>query len=109
MYLLASFVAHTVKILPAMQETPDPIPGSGRPPGEENDNPLRYSCLENPMDRGALWLTILGVATVGDTTEQLSRSKHDSWRHPVDPMGNCIHLDESHRTTSNFLHYVERS
>ena len=31
----------------------DSIPGSGRPPGEGNDNPLQYSCLENPMDRGA--------------------------------------------------------
>jgi len=29
------------------------IPGSGRSPGEGNDNPLQYSCLENPMDRGA--------------------------------------------------------
>ena len=29
------------------------IPGSGRSPGERNDNPLPYSCLENPMDRGA--------------------------------------------------------
>ena len=30
------------------------IPGSGRSPGEEQFNPLQYSCLENPMDRGAL-------------------------------------------------------
>ena len=29
------------------------IPGSGRPPGEGNDYPLQYSCLENPVDRGA--------------------------------------------------------
>ena len=29
------------------------IPGSGRSPGEGNDNPLQYYCLENPMDRGA--------------------------------------------------------
>ena len=29
------------------------IPGSGRSPGEENDRPLQYSCLENPMDGGA--------------------------------------------------------
>ena len=29
------------------------IPGSGRSPGEGNGNPLQYSCLENPMDRGA--------------------------------------------------------
>ena len=32
---------------------PGSIPGSGRPPGEGNGNPLQYSCLENPMDRGA--------------------------------------------------------
>ena len=31
---------------------PDLIPGSGRSPGEGNGNPLQYSCLENPMDRG---------------------------------------------------------
>ena len=33
-------------------------PGSGRSPGEGNGNPLQYSCLENPMDRGA-WRAIL--------------------------------------------------
>ena len=38
------------------------IPGSGRPPGEGNGNPLQYSCLENPMDRGAWWATVHGVA-----------------------------------------------
>ena len=32
------------------------IPGSGRSPGEENGNPLQYSCLENPMDREAMGL-----------------------------------------------------
>ena len=32
---------------------PGLIPGSGRSPGEENGNPLQYSCLKNPMDRGA--------------------------------------------------------
>ena len=38
------------------------IPGSGRSPGEGNGNPLQYSCLENPMDRGAWWATDHGVA-----------------------------------------------
>ena len=33
--------------------------------GEGNDNPLQYSCLENPMDRGPLWATVHGVARVG--------------------------------------------
>ena len=38
------------------------IPGLGRSPGEGNGNPLQYSCLENPMDRGAWWATVYGVA-----------------------------------------------
>ena len=36
------------------------IPGSGRSPGEGNDNPLQYSCLENPMDKAA-WLATVHV------------------------------------------------
>ena len=38
--------------------------GSGRCPGEGNGNPLQYSCLENPMDRGAWWATVHGAAEV---------------------------------------------
>ena len=38
------------------------IPGSGRAPGGGHGNPLQYSCLENPMDRGAWWATVHGVA-----------------------------------------------
>ena len=41
---------------------PGSIPGSGRSPGEGNGTPLQYSCLENPIDRGAWWATIHGVA-----------------------------------------------
>ena len=40
----------------------DSIPGSRRSPGEGNGNPLQYSCLGNPMDRGAWWATVYGVA-----------------------------------------------
>ena len=38
------------------------VPESGRCPGEGNGNPLQYSCLENPMDRGAWWAIVHGVA-----------------------------------------------
>ena len=38
------------------------IPGLGRSPGEGNGNPLQYSCLVNPMDGGAWWATVHGVA-----------------------------------------------
>ena len=41
------------------------IPGSGRSHGEGNGNPLQYSCLENPMDRGALWAIVHGSQRVG--------------------------------------------
>ena len=41
---------------------PGSIPGLGRSPGEGNDNLLQYSCLENPMDRGAWQATVHGVA-----------------------------------------------
>ena len=46
------------------------IPGLGRSPGEGNGNPLQCSCLENPMDRGALPATVHGIATELDMTEQ---------------------------------------
>ena len=38
------------------------IPGLGTSPGEGNGNPLQYSCLENPVDGGAWWATVHGVA-----------------------------------------------
>ena len=37
------------------------VPGSGRCPGGGHGNPLQYSCLGNPMDRGARWATVHGV------------------------------------------------
>ena len=42
------------------------IPGLGRSLGEGNGNPLQYSCLENPRDRGAWWAIVHGVTKVGE-------------------------------------------
>ena len=52
----------------------DFIPGSGRFPGRGHSNPLQYSYLENPMDRGAGWATVHGI-TKSDITEQLNNKK----------------------------------
>ena len=57
-----------VKNLPASAADPGSIPGSGRCPGGGHDNPFWYSCLGNPMDRGALWASVHRV-TESDMTE----------------------------------------
>ena len=51
------------------------IPGSGRSPGEENGNSLQYSCLENPVDRGAWRATVHGI-TESDMTEHMNTYTH---------------------------------
>ena len=45
------------------------IPGLGRSLGEGHGNPFQYSCLEKPMDRGAWWAIVYGVAKELGTTE----------------------------------------
>ena len=50
------------KKLPANVGDPGSMVGLGRSSGEGNGNPFRYSCLENPTDRGAWWTTAHGVA-----------------------------------------------
>ena len=50
-----------VKNPPANAGDEGSMPGSGRSPGEGTGTPLQYSCLENPMDRGARWATVHGV------------------------------------------------
>ena len=50
------------------------LPGSGGSPGEGNGDPLQYSCLGNPMDRGAWGATVYEVTKELDTTEQLNIS-----------------------------------
>jgi len=54
-----------VKKLSAMQEPQEPsssLPGLGRSLGGENGNPLQYSYQESPIDRGAWWAAVHGVA-----------------------------------------------
>ena len=57
-----------VKNPPAKVEDVSFIPGSGRSPGEGSGNPLQYSCLGNPLDRGTWLVTVHGVTKESDTT-----------------------------------------
>ena len=52
------------------------IPGSGRSLGEGNGNPLQYSCLGNPMDRGAWLATVHGVTKELDMTQRLNNNSN---------------------------------
>ena len=67
-----------VKNLPANEgDTGDLglIPGLGRSPGEGNGNPLQYSCLENPMDRGAWRATVHRIAKSQDMIERVNNNQ----------------------------------
>ena len=55
---------------------PGSIPGSRRSPGEGNGYPLQYSCLENPMDRGAWQAIVHSVTKESDTTEYKVQGTH---------------------------------
>ena len=50
------------------------IPVSGISPGEGNGNPLQYTCLENPADRGAWWAIVHGGCKESDTTEETKQA-----------------------------------
>ena len=59
---------------PAMQINTGSIPGLGRSLGGGNGNPLQYSCLGNPVDRGAWWATVHKVSRESDMTERLNNN-----------------------------------
>ena len=75
------------------------FPGSGRSPGEENSNPLQYSCLGNPMGRGAGWAAVHGVAKESDTIEQINNNKT-----PLSMHSMCMitHLGKTFLNMPNF-------
>ena len=62
MFIGASQMVLVVKNPPANAADMGSIPGSGSCPGGGNGNPLQYSCLKNPTDRGAWWATVHEIA-----------------------------------------------
>ena len=72
-------MAQRLKRLSAMRETWVRSLGWEDSPGEGNGNPLQYSCLENPMDGGAWWATVHGVAKsqtrLSDFTHSLAKAR----------------------------------
>ena len=75
---------------------PGLIPGSGRSPGEGKDNPFQYSCLENPLDRGA-WQPIAHWAT---------RAGHNlATKPPPPPLVQCLEIVISYNLSSFLFIY----
>ena len=96
-----SQVALVVKNLPVTGDKRDTglLPGLGRSPGEGNGNPLQYSCLENPTDRGVWWATVHGATNSQTRPKRLSmhacvlRQKRESFK----SFRNHWNLDKSHK------------
>ena len=72
-------MAQVVKNPPANAGATGSIPGWGISPGGGNDNPPQYSFPDNPMDRGAWWVTVRGVAE----------------RNMTEPALMCVHLERN--------------
>jgi len=76
------------------------IPESGRSPGEKNGNPLQYSCLGNPMDRGGWWATSMGLQRVDTpaTKQQKQQYKQKQYKQQY----KCARNSATTMLSSNF-------
>ena len=83
--ILKSDIFHGSRVKASARNVEDPgsIPGSGRSPGEGNSNLLQYSCLENPMDRGAWQATVHGVAKSQTRLSDFTSLHHNLKRLPM--------------------------
>ena len=77
-----------VKNLPTDAGDTGLIPGSGRSPGEQNGNPLQYSCQDNPIDRGAWQAPVLE----SQSETQLSMRTHITYNTRSVPSGKLLHF-----------------
>ena len=92
-YLSKHFPHSSVSKEPACNAgDPDLIPESGRSLGEGNSSPLPYSCLENPMDRGALQATVHGVTKSWTRLKQLSTHAYEFYHFSHLEVYNQYHL-----------------
>ena len=102
----ASQVQLVVKNLPAnagdMRDVGS-IPGLGRCPGGVHDNPLQYSCLENPIDRGAWRATVHRVTKSQTWLKWLSRQAHTCWNRTT--LHNYVNKSD-YRIVCNMCIYV---
>ena len=82
------------------------IPGSGRSPGAENNNPLQYSCLGNPTDRGAWFAAVHGIAKnqtlLSDSHTHAQLSDETPWPLGSD-WGESVTKQEEIKLSSTFL------
>ena len=86
------------------------IPGSGRSPGGGHGKPLQYSCLDNPMDRGAWWATVHGPQRVRhDRSDDLAHSHHQCLLQDHECFGCTfmIHTASPHKDVSNIKHVLD--
>ena len=79
------------------------IPGLGRSPGGGHGNPLQYSCLENPMDRGIWWTTIPRIAESRKT--EVTYHTHKHYLHPTYSFDV---LSFMYLVPLSFLNYIEK-
>ena len=86
----SGLAAAAKKNLPANAGDGVLIPGPGRSPGEGNGNPLQYSCLENPMDRGAWRLQSMGSHKIGHNWASKQQHSLLSWVSAEKPVVNLI-------------------
>ena len=97
-----------VKNLPTNAGDGGSIPVLGRSAGEGNGNPLQYSCLRNPMDRGAWWAIVHRVTNELDTTEWLNNNwsfTSLNWGVPF-PSSRPLKAHLSFLTSMNLFHFL---
>ena len=77
----------------------DSIPGSGRSPEERQGNPHEYSCLENPIDRGAWWVAVRRVTKSGTWLKRLS-THAEALEQREERKEGCVQVEELNKSVS---------